>query len=144
MKVYRLYVAKPLLFLYLFMLAAFTIGFAVAIAVGAMGKFGPDGPPPWIFVLPLSAMLWSAYYWLRFPYEITLNGDNSIEFRSLLRRTVVLPLDIRSICAKSYSLGFVDIAHAQGTIHLLNQIDGFHDLVYSIKSLNPDVIVKGC
>ncbi len=82
--------------------------------------------------------------WLRFPFEIRVRDDAKIEFRSVFRATVVSPAEIKSIRAKLYAMGFVDVTHAKGTVHLLNQIDGFHELVATIKSMNPAVEIKGC
>jgi len=144
MKIYRLYVAKPLLIIYLLVFGALIAGSFAGIIIAALGKFGPDGPPVGLFVILLGVALWNGYYWLRFPFEIKLKDDNSVEFRTIFRRTIASPSDIRSIRAKLFGLGFVDIVHSQGTVHLLNQIDGFHELVSSIKSINPAVEIKGC
>jgi hypothetical protein len=44
MKLYKLYLAKPLLVFYLIMLAVLVFAGAIGIIVGVIGKFGPDGP----------------------------------------------------------------------------------------------------
>ena len=79
-----------------------------------------------------------------FPFEIKLRDDSIIEFRSVFRRTTISPMEVKSVRAKPYALGFVDVVHQGGTVHLLNQMDGFHDFISTLKSLNPSVKIQGC
>lgn len=144
MKLYKLYLAKPLLVFYLLILAAWVFAGVIGIILGAMGKFGSDGPPVWAFVIWLCGALFVAYMWLRIPFEIKIHDDNMIEFRSVLRRTTVSPHEIKSVRAKRYAVGFVDIVHQKGRVHLLNQMDGFHDFIFTIESLNPAIKIEGC
>ena len=144
MKLYKLYLAKPLLVFYLFMLAAWVFAGLIGIILGAMAKLGPDGPPVWAFVIWLCGALFVAYMWLRIPFEIKIDDANMIEFRSILRRATVSPHEIKSVRAKRYAVGFVDIAHQGGRVHLLSQMDGFHDFIFTIKSLNPAIEIEGC
>jgi hypothetical protein len=144
MKVCRLYLAKPLLIFYLFMFAAFVIAGVVGIIVAALGMFGSGGPPAWVFIIVLVFGLFNAYMWLRIPFEIKILDDATIEFRSLLRNRTVSPAEIKSVRAKRYGIGFVDVAYGTGTIHLLSQMDGFHEFVSTIKAANPDARIEGC
>ena len=144
MKVYKLYVAKPLLVFYLVMLAAFVAVGVVGILVAGLGKFGSDGPPAWVFVIVLGFALFNAYMWLRFPFEIKIRDDNLIEFRSIFRRVAISPNEIKLVRAKRYALGFIDVLHEGGKVPLLNHIDGFHDFLATLKSLNPAVKIQGC
>jgi hypothetical protein len=142
-KLYKLYLAKPLLVFYLLMLAAWVLAGVIGIIVGAI-KLGSDGPPVWAFVIWLCGALFVAYMWLRIPFEIKIHDDTMIEFRSVLRTTTISPVDIKSVRAKPYALGFVDVVHQKGRVHLLSQMDGFHDFISTIKSLNPTVKIEGC
>lgn len=144
MKLYKLYVAKPLLVFYLVMFAAWIFAGVIAIIVGAVGKLGRNGPPVWIFVIWLGAASLISYFWLRIPFEIRIRDDSSIEFRSLLQRTIISPSEIKSVRAKPYELGFVDVVHNRGTVHLLSQMDEFHEFISTIKSVNPAVEIQGC
>src|SRR5690348_8114120 len=144
MQIYKLYIAKPLLAFYLIMIAAWSLGGILLVGFGAIGMFGPDGPPTLAFVPMAFVGLFVAYMWLRTPFEIRIRDDEMIEFRSVLRKTIVPPLTIRSVRAKRYSLGLVDVAHDIGTIHLVNQMDGFHDFIARLKELNPAVEIAGC
>ena len=144
MKLYKLYLGKPLLIFYLVVLAVLVSVGIVGIVVGAIGKLGSEGPPVWIFVILLGFALFNAYMWLSFPFEIKVRDDSFIEFRSVFRRTTISPMEVKSVRAKPYALGFVDVVHQGGTVHLLNQMDGFHDFLSTLKSLNPSVKIQGC
>jgi hypothetical protein len=144
MKLYKLYLAKPLLVFYLLILAAWVFAGVIGIVVGALGKLGSDGPPVWAIVIWFSVALFVAYMWLRIPFEIKIHDDNMIEFRSLLRKTIISPVEIKSVRAKRYTLGFIDVVHQGGTVHLLSQMDGFHEFISTLKSLNPAVQIQGC
>ena len=144
MKLYKLYLGKPLLIFYLVVLAVLVSVGIVGIVVGAIGKVGSEGPPVWVFVILLGFALFNAYMWLRFPFEIKVRDDSFIEFRSVFRRTTISPMEVKSVRAKPYALGIVDVVHQGGTVHLLNQMDGFHDFISTLKSLNPSVKIQGC
>lgn len=144
MKVYKLYLAKPLLVFYLGMFAVWIVTVIAVAAAGALGKLGSERPPAWIFLIFLALAFFVPYMWLRHPFEIKIRDDNMIEFRSVLRRVVVSPMEVESVRAKRYALGFVDVKHRGGMVHLLNQMDGFHDFLATLKSLNPAVKIEGC
>ncbi len=98
--------------------------------------------------IPVIWILFMAGFWylwvLRVPFELKIHEDNSVEFRSLLKRTVVSPHEIRSIKARPLTLGFINVKHERGTISLVNHIDGFYDLVWTLKSVSPSIEVRGC
>ncbi len=144
MKLYKLYLAKPLLVFYLLMFAALFLAGAIGTIYGAVGGFGSNGPPTVAFLVMLVVALFTAYMWLRIPFEITVRDDNIMEFRSVLRRVAISPVEIKSVRAKRYALGFIDVRHSGGTINLLSQMDEFHEFVSTLKSLNPSIEIKGC
>jgi len=84
------------------------------------------------------------YLFLRIPYEIQIRDDRIIEFRSVLRRTAITPEGILSIRAKRSQMGFADVRTSAGRIRLITQMDGFHEFLSRLKSLNPAVEIKGC
>lgn len=144
MKLYKLYVAKPLLVYYLAMLGLFVLVGIVGLGASTAGKFGADAPPAWVFVIVLVFAVFTAYMWLRYPFEIRIRDDSAVEFRSVFRRTTISPSDIQLVRAKRYAIGFVDVIHGGGKIHLLNHMDGFHDFIATLKSLNPSIKIQGC
>jgi hypothetical protein len=143
MKVYRLYLAKPLLIVYLLVILSWPLIGVLGIGAALFGAFGPDRSAAWLFVIVLGIGLFNSYMCLRFPYEIRVI-DSMIEFRSVVRKTVVSGTEIKSVRAKRYALGFVDVRHARGTVHLIHQMDGFHDFVWTVKTLNPAAKIEGC
>jgi hypothetical protein len=144
MKLYKLYLTKPLLVFYLLMLAAWVLAGVIGTIYGVVGGFGSNGPPAVAFLVMLVVALFTAYMWLRIPFEITVRDDSVIEFRSVLRRVVISPIEIKSVRAKPYALGFIDVVHSGGTVHLLSQMDGFHEFIATLKLSNPAVRVHGC
>ena len=126
------------------MLVAWVFAGVIGIIVGTLAKLGLDSPPVWVFVIWFCIALFVAYMWLRIPFEIKIHDDTMIEFRSVLRRTIISPLEIKSVRAKRYALGFIDVVHRGGTVHLLSQMDGFHEFISTLKSLNPAVQIQGC
>ena len=144
MKLYKLYLAKPLLIFYLLILVVWVSAGVFGTIYGAVGGFGSNGPPAVTFLVMLVVALFVAYMWLRIPFEITVRDDSVIEFRSLLRRVAISPVEIKFVRAKPYALGFIDVVHSRGTVHLLSQMDGFHDFMTTLKTLNPSVQIQGC
>ena len=143
MKVYRLYLAKPLLIVYLLVILSWPLIGVLGIGAALFGAFGPDRSAAWLFVVLLGIGLLNSYMYLRFPFEIKLI-DDMFEFRSVVRKTLVPVAEIKSVRAKRYTIGFVDVRHARGTVHLINQMDGFHEFVGTVKSLNPAAKIEGC
>ncbi len=144
MKLYKLYFAKPLLIFYLLVFAAWVLAGVIGTIYGAVGGFGSDGPPAWAFLIILVGALFNAYMWLRIPFEIKVRDDSIIEFRSVLRRVAISAIEITSVRAKPYALGLIDVVYVGGKVHLLSQMDGFHEFITILKSLNPAVQIQGC
>jgi len=141
MKVYKL--VKPVKFL----LGAILIFMAgTGVVVGVHGLTAAGAPPDLkgISLLWLGIVLWICYVYLRIPFEITLRDDNLLEFKSVIKTTLVAPGDLVSIKDAPLSLGFINVKHTGGTIRLLCQITGLYELIYTLKTLNPAVEIKGC
>jgi hypothetical protein len=143
MKVYKL--VRSLWF-FLWALLLFLTGIGVAVAVLAGREF-TEGSPPGLKGLPLiwlGILFWIWYFYLKIPFEIRFRDDNLLEFKSVIRTTVVAPRDIISIKGVPLSQGFIKVRHAGGTIRLLCQITGLYELIYTVKTLNPEVEIQGC
>jgi hypothetical protein len=135
--------AKPLVIFYLVLFIALPLALAVVGTCAGLGLFGSDGPPAIAFLIGLPVALYASYTYLRIPFEIQVENDTAT-FRSVLRKRAVPLVEISSIRANRFSVGFLDIKYRSGTFHLVNQMDGFHDFIFAVKSANPSVIVKGC
>jgi len=142
MKTYR--VARPILAFTYTILTLMTLGGAVFIALFLYtGK--PEGLPGLLFAFFWTgALSWTWYAYLRIPVEISIDETSQVHFRSLIRRQTLNMVDILSIKAPMLSPGFVDVRHRGGMIHLMSRMDGFHDLITTLKSINPAIEVKGC
>ncbi len=91
----------------------------------------------WIF-----ALLWAWYIYLSTPIEITYRSGEPIVFRAMLKRTVLEPKAITSIATGPFS-GTIKLAHTGGKIHLLGQMDGFHEFLTRVKAENGAVTIRG-
>jgi len=101
----------------------------------------------WVLIPLIATFGWVIGLWytyLKIPLEITITETHSIEFRAPLKRTVISPHDIQLITSSYLSRGFVTIKHTKGKLRLINHIDGFYDLIYRVKLINPTIEVKGC
>src|SRR5262245_48350124 len=104
----------------------------------------PDSPPT-VFALVL--LIGVVLFWvrqLRMPRRIILHEDGRLEFVSPIRRVAMTAQEIASIKPDGSQLGFLTVRWGAGKLRLLNQFDGFHDLVTRIKRLNPGVEIRGC
>jgi hypothetical protein len=77
----------------------------------------------------------------RVPFEVRILPDRSVEFRSLLKRTVIRAEEIVAIDARVYRGGLVLLAHRRGVILLTRMLDEFPDLIARLVSLNPKIRV---
>jgi len=137
-KTYRL--TKSFYIVNLLPLGLFTVAPALLLL-----SIRPDQGPPWWLFSPwlLACALFWYFYVLRIPFELKIHDDKSVEFRSLVKRTVVYAHEIKSIKV-GLDTRFVKVKHEGGTLRLANHIDGFYDFVWTLKSFNPSIEVKGC
>jgi hypothetical protein len=140
-RVYKL--VKPVWF-FLWAILIFMTVIGVCIVVQGLGA--ADSPPGMkgLSLLWLGFLGWIWYFYLRIPFEISWRDDNLLEFKSVVKTTVVAHRDIVSIQGASLNLGFIMVRHTGGAIRLIVQMTGLYELIYTVKSLNPDVEIKGC
>lgn len=141
MKVYQL--SKPLL-VSMFVLLGFLSLIVIFFLFNAFVRLGTVGVLKWFFLAWFALLAWIWYVYLRVPFEIKMLDDNSLEFRGILGRTTVSPQDIKSIKAEPLSVGFLNLKYTKGNIRLHNRMTGLYELIATVKSLNPDVEIKGC
>lgn len=80
----------------------------------------------------------------RIPHTIHFRDDKVCEFLSSARKTEVAPADILSIRPWAGGVGFFTLRHRRGKLILLNQFDGFHELIGLIKRENANIELRGC
>lgn len=141
MKTYKL--SKSIL-IFFFLVLIFMTFIGILVFNVTFISHSEDHQPTWFLVIWLFILCWNWYHYLKMPFEIKIQDDSSIEFRSLIKRIVVMPYEIKSIKSSSLTLGYITIEHAKGKISLINKIDGFYDFISTLKSLNPNIEVKGC
>ena len=103
-----------------------------------------DSPPP---VVAVVLLIGAALFWVRqfrMPRRIILHEDGRLEFVSPVRRVVITVQDITSIKPDGTQFGYLIVRWGAGKLRLLNQFDGFHDLLARIKLVNPAVEIRGC
>jgi len=102
------------------------------------------GPPQFIGIFFLFGAVFFCYFVSSTPYKIRVYGSLGIEFISLIRRKRVSPVDIISIKPYGSQFGFLLVKTNRGKIKLINQFDGFHEFISSLKSANPSIELRGC
>jgi hypothetical protein len=141
-KIYRLYLpwgSKAFLFGMLFVFLAVT----VLMFVLSFILTEPDAPPSFFGVFWLLIVGWNLFWILRFPYQIVLRGDGTIEFRSVIRKVRMNAIEIASMKPANGTFGFLTVK-GKKKITILAQFDNFHEFVLKLKQLNPSVIIRGC
>ena len=103
-----------------------------------------NGPPVFFafFFTGFAVFFW--FRQLRRPHRIAIRADGEIEFVGPIRRVVVAARDIISIKPDRSQFGFLVIRWGSRKLTLMNQFDGFHELLTYIKSVNPGVEIRGC
>lgn len=142
-KSYPLYLPGYLKIIIFGTLGLFTV-IGLLAALGPAIAFGDDGPQ-WLFgVFWLAILCWLWYVILSIPHRIVIFDDDQIEFVSRVRRKRFLPLEIKSIKPETSQFGFLAVQTNRGKVRLLNQFDGFHEFLTSLKDKNPSVELRGC
>lgn len=146
MKIYKLYLSKIVLISYAVMFAFVTI-FGILVLLSPLMEldfFGPGGPPWTTGIMWLAMLAWVWYAYSRIIFEIKILDDNAIEFRNLFLSITISPKEIQSLKALPVTIGFLRLKHSKGTLHLVNQMDNFHEFVSFIKTSNPNIEIRGC
>lgn len=100
--------------------------------------------PPHLLLLwcGVLVVLWLSY--LRFPMEIRVLDDQTLEFRRILGTMSVPIREITAIQGMFLRPGYLTIKYTGGTMWLICQMTGLYELIYTVKSLNPAVEIKDC
>jgi hypothetical protein len=132
--------ATFLVFLYSF-LAFLTLGVLAVFALGLAGS--PVGRAFWPLLLALALLARAWWVYLKIPFIITVQDDNTLEFKSFLRVVNLAPQDIVDIREKYLFPGFLQIKHTTGKLVLTTQMTDLPELIVFIKRENPAVQVSG-
>ncbi|HQP30396.1 MAG TPA: hypothetical protein PLB81_03645 [Deltaproteobacteria bacterium] len=142
-KIYSLNVSLFLKILMVSILILFT-GVGVFLLWYTSVNTGNSVPPPLLAVAWLIAMVMPWIWLLTVPYRIRVDDLGAIELTSLVRTRTLNPADIVSIGPDATQLGFLILKHRKGKIRLVHQFDNFHEFLSNLKSVNPDIMLRGC
>ena len=144
MKTVKLYLQKPIKVYAFFSLAILSlVGFW--LMNWFMKNQGLKDLPSLIVSLSLLVMtVWWVGLMTRIPHTINYRDDKICEFLSSARKILISPSDIISIRPWAGGVGFFTLRHRTGKIILLNQFDGFHELIHLIKKENSQIELRGC
>jgi hypothetical protein len=140
--VYKLYLQPGMKLVLVLVLIAF-IGMGLAIELPSLLQ-SPKAPPPMVGLIFLVFIVVYLLWMLGLPHRITLAGDGSIEFTSVLRRQTVRADEIKSIKPEGYKFGFFMVRTDRSKIRILAQFDGFHDFLARLQAMHPNVELRGC
>jgi hypothetical protein len=104
---------------------------------------GANSPPTFIGFFWLGIVGWNLFWILRFPHEIVLQNDGTIQFKSVIRKVQMHATEIKSMKPANGTFGFLIIV-GKHTVRLVAQFDNFHEFVTKLKQHNPSVITRGC
>ena len=145
MKTHRCRVAGPLPYLWLGMVAIFTL-IGVPLLVAGLIRGGQDDVPPLFAILWIAMVGWLWYIalvWI--AYEVRLSATGELEFRSVLRSIRMDAADLISIRPAQrgwdpYTLLFKSRTR---TARAMRQMDGLHDLIADLRAINPKLELRG-
>jgi hypothetical protein len=140
---YTLY-TKAHLRMFTWVMPVFFVLAACLVFYSSVVRRGPDSPPPFVAVLFLACAAWFWFFYGRMPRRIVRHADGRIEFVSPMRRLMVTAREIVSIKPDRSHLGLLVVKCHSGKVTLLNQFDGFHELLTYIETTNPAVEFRGC
>ena len=141
-KIYKLYL--PLgtkVFLFGFLI--FFLGIAVFMFVLPFFTTEVNATPAFFGFFYIGVIGWNLFWVLRFPHEIVLHGDGTIDFKSVLRKVKMHATEIKTIKPANATFGFLVVTGTY-TVRLLAQFDNFHEFVAKLKEYNPTIITRGC
>ncbi len=116
------------------------VGFVIPFADAASGS----APPAFFALFWFGFLAFAWFQVLSLPQEILHHPDDTLEFRSLLRKRRVPIRELHVIEPVPNQFGFFRFRHSNGRIVALIHFDGFHELLTDIKAANPGVEMLGC
>lgn len=141
-RIYKLYLPLGTKALLIWVVLGF-LGMTVLMFILPFITTGANAPPAFIGFIPLALLGWNLVWFLRFPYEIALHNDGSIDFNSVIRKVRMHATEIQSIKPANGTFGFL-VVTGKKNVRLLAQFDDFHEFVSKLKQYNPSVITRGC
>jgi hypothetical protein len=129
--------------LLLYLLAFLTLIGLPVLVQGAL-RAGAPASMKFFFLCWCALLAWIWDVYLGIPDAVKVRDDDSLEFVSPMRQTVIRPGEIIAVTAAPLRLGFLDLRYRGGALRQINRMSGFYDGIAKVKALNPAVEIKGC
>jgi len=81
---------------------------------------------------------------LRMPHTIVLDECGKLIFKSLLSKRAFNAKDLISIRASFWGTSFLYFKFKEDKVAVIYGVDGLSQLIWLVKSINPNVQTKGC
>ncbi len=134
------------LYRFMGMVMPLVIGIATMV-IGILMVLGLIQKEPgvgWLVLIFGAIMAFFAWSFLRLPQTIELHEDGQLVFRGIGKPIVISARDVLSIESPPHFVGMLVVRHSGGKLAILNQFTGFHKLVSTLETLNPNIEIKGC
>ncbi len=134
----------PQVYRFMGMVMPLVIGTAMMV-IGILMVLGLIQKEPgvgWLVLITGAITAYTAWSFLRLPQTIELHDDGQLVFRGVGKPKVVSARDIQSI--EPNVMGLLVVKHSGGKLPFLNLFTGFHKLVSTLETLNPNIEIKGC
>ncbi len=96
----------------------------------------------WFALLWLLGVGWKFYEFSGTAFEVTVQSNDSIVFRTLRGRVLVATQTIRSIRRLRRSRKLIKVIYAGGVVYIPAQINDLENLIETIKTMNPAVQIQ--
>jgi hypothetical protein len=121
----------------------------VLVSMLVIGTFGmvPQYPDPGVVIFSIvwfGVLLYMITFVFSLPLEIVHRPDDTLEFRSPLRKRRIPIASLIAVEPVPSQFGFFYFRHRHGKIPVLIHFDGFHRLNGTIAEVNPEVQLRGC
>jgi hypothetical protein len=134
-----------LLYRYLFLLLLTGIGVFLLSILIPMAVSGRDYLIGGLLVLWGFALLRYWAFLLSTPRRICLEGNEVLVLHALFRTRKIECSEISAIRVSPIYQSYLRIVTSgKKTFPMLNHVDGLHDLIGRIKTINPDLETRGC
>jgi hypothetical protein len=102
-------------------------------------------PGALVFLSPSFLMIaWVWWFLLTLHYRVVIHEDGALEWIAVVGSVRLRPEEIIRVGPGFGSIAFFTVSHKAGKLRFLNQLTGFHEVVFHIKGRNPKAVFDGC
>ena len=123
-------------------MAVFILVVIIMLPKILMSNEGLDGKI--FFIVWSIVVIWVVTFILRMPKSIEYDPvSKKMVFISIFNRKEIKASSVLMVKSTLFTNGYIKIFHDSGKIIMINNIDGFHELINEIKTVNPNIDTKG-